>query len=341
MDIEKIMIVRELLSNEFHKNAMESELEFFGKNSKRSQKLRKQGNGLYVKVNLDDFQIRQVFKLYSQSIVAAESNSEDLALAFANRSALLLRMKKYKDGVSDIDRALKISKSDSYKVKLLCRKIECLLIQDSPESEDVFSEIELLMSKINDREKKKKSLDEIVEKAKESMKNHTYTSGPVENVVPEHLRILSEKGQENPFDAVTIKHSERYGRYLTANRDFAAGEIIFVEKPYVRVPSLKTAHLYCSHCLLMSWSMIPCDYCSCAMFCSDNCKKEAWERYHDIECPIIAHLVMNDRSNIADKYRGDYQQLTIRALIMGIKEAGGLDQLRTNLQIVDRCKGKI
>lgn len=89
--------------------------------------------------------------------------------------------------------------------------------------------------------------------------------------------------------------------------------------------------MYCSHCLAISWSLIPCDYCY-SMFCSEGCKREALEKYHDIECLVDFYKIL---ACIGDGL--DYQFIVTRALIMGIREAGGIDGLRERLQIIDEC----
>lgn len=68
----------------------------------------------------------KILSHYSRSIALAPIESEALALGYGNRSAFLLRISKYKDSILDIDRALKITNSKILKIKLLCRKIECL-----------------------------------------------------------------------------------------------------------------------------------------------------------------------------------------------------------------------
>lgn len=332
MNLEKQLITKELSrkSPSFLKNNFKPT-----KNSEYSQVLRKQGNELYLNVGNDVLLREESFNLYSASIRHAECDSEDLAFAYGNRSAILYRMKKYKEAISDIDRSLKISCTDVYQLKLRSRKIDCLNKLGS--SKKALEEIETLVNKIS--KLKNDTISEEVNKIKEKYKNlQKENSVDEKQNVPEHLEILFQQEKKNPFDSISIKRNKKYGRYLIANRDFEAGEIIFVENPFVKVINLKNVHIYCSHCLKTSWSTIPCDYCNWCMFCSEDCKKKAWQEYHDIECMVITDLLANFKCD--DLMTRDYQLLTIRSLIIGIKKAGCISSLQQELQAVDNCKGK-
>lgn len=333
MDSEKQMIIKEL-STEASKLFFKEDLETIRKNTKYSQKLRKEGNDVYIKVKNNAVALEDNFKLYSESIRYADCNSEDLALAYGNRSALLNRMKKYKEAISDIDKALKIPCSDAYELKLSKRKIDCLSNLDL--SKENIEEIKSIVKEINEKfedETLREKIDELYEKL------DNFRVEEEENKdVPEHLKILQEKEKEDPFKSIWVKHNRKYGRYLVANRDFDPGEIIFVENPFARVINLNNVHMYCSHCFATSWSTIPCDHCSWCMYCSENCKKRAWDEYHSMECIIVAHILINIENN--KLITRNYQMLTVRMLILGLKKAGNINKLRQELQFVDKCKGK-
>ena len=100
----------------------------FCKCSKSSVKFRIQGNRLFVKKNHTLEIHEKIWMLYTASIALAVSKSEELAAGYANRSALLMHLRKYDDSLRDIDRALKITSFDCLKVKLLCRKAKCSVL---------------------------------------------------------------------------------------------------------------------------------------------------------------------------------------------------------------------
>ena len=74
------------------------------KDAEESIKLRNQGNKHFQeKCN------QKALHLYNESVIAAPSSGDTsvLALALANRSAVLLHLKKYDLCLADIDKALK------------------------------------------------------------------------------------------------------------------------------------------------------------------------------------------------------------------------------------------
>lgn len=66
-------------------------------------------------------------KYYTKSVAASPIDSEELALAYANRSAVLFKLKKYNSSLLDINRALEKNYPDFLKQKLYDRKKNCLI----------------------------------------------------------------------------------------------------------------------------------------------------------------------------------------------------------------------
>lgn len=228
--------------------------------SETSTKFRKEGNLLYLSVHGEDTHM-QVLSLYSKSIAFAPENSEVLALAFGNRSALLLHMQKYEECIIDIDKAVSISKSDELKTKLLARK---------ETSKKLINEINL--KKISETKICKGFAGEKVSKKLE-----------IPKIVPSKKVPCISKG-------VTLRNSEKFGRHMVADKDFKPGEIIGVEEAYVGFPQPDKLYVIFSHCLSQMWNGIPCDFCSMSIYCSKNCKNLAWQEYHEIECSIVANI---------------------------------------------------
>ncbi len=124
---------------------------FSRKDRQESQKLRTQGNQVYQKNKLSDaleFYTRSILEaphppppnsfLLQQDIVAivnntaghdannADNNHEELALGYANRSAVLFQMKEYELCIRDITRAFDNSYPNNLMYKLFERKARCL-----------------------------------------------------------------------------------------------------------------------------------------------------------------------------------------------------------------------
>ena len=306
------------------------------KNAEVSEETRYQGNKLFMKREHDENDHEIIFRLYNQSICLAPDGSEALAYAYGNRSALLLHMKMYESSVQDIDRAIKITRSNNFKVKLLCRKVECLAFLDLLEAGRTLQQAKDALDSgvlANGRE----ILNKLISKTESFLK--TIIQNPIviskDNYKKEMVMSLNEKEKENVYKTVMIKHNEKYGKHLVASRDIQVGEIIIVEKFYVECLNPNKTFTCCDYCLSVCWSGIPCNDCAWAMFCTEECKTKALETYHDIECYLIPYVKMFGKDIVFDSH------ICIRILIKAIKEAGSISKLRAQLNAIDSKRIKI
>lgn len=105
---------------EFQKIPMKDS-SYKAKSSSLASTIRNEGNTAYFhKEN------NKALLLYTRSVAMAIPESEELALAFANRSAVLLRMEKYKLCLLDINRALNGNYPKRLRPKLISRKTICI-----------------------------------------------------------------------------------------------------------------------------------------------------------------------------------------------------------------------
>ena len=83
---------------------------------------------------------------------------------------------------------------------------------------------------------------------------------------------------------VRIQYHPDKGRYLVADRDVGPGEVLLIEKPYssILLPEYYSTH--CQTCFQRVLAPMPCWCCSKVRFCSDECRLDAWESFHKIEC---------------------------------------------------------
>lgn len=243
-------------SSRFFQDYFSGEFAGIKKSSSMSSKIRQEGNLLYSKKHHENSHM-EVLSLYSKSIAFAPKNSEELALGFGNRSALLIHVKKYEECIIDIERALSITKSKELKAKLSTRKALCL--KSLNESKSNFQKTALIDSK-------KLKLPQIK------------LSKKVSCVV----------------ESVKLKYDEKYGKHMVANQDIRPGEVIAVEKAFLSFPLKTKQYVVCSHCLSQSWNANPCNFCTENIYCSEKCKSQAWEEYHDIECYIITNVPIPD-----------------------------------------------
>ena len=299
------------------------------KSAIHSDKTRKEGNELFKSSKTDEIN-KHTFLKYTASIAYAPKDSEKLALAFGNRSALLLHALKLEESIQDIDRALSITNSNSLKIKLRCRKVECLKMLGKSETQKILNEAISLVSEFKEGSTEREFYDKLIEKAKGNFEIYKKCVKEIEKVITSDS-VLHEnrKKKVNNFSSVLLDYDKEFGRLLRASKDIRTGEIVLIERMYTSVPNWERHLQICNHCLLMTWSTIPCDNCSWAMYCSDNCKTTAWEKYHNFECSIVSHE--NESHGCKEC------SVPLRMFIMGIQEAGNLSNLKKELEEGNEC----
>ncbi|KAJ8687220.1 hypothetical protein QAD02_023014 [Eretmocerus hayati] len=219
------------------------------KSAHKSIEYRKKGNDFYSKKDHSEIDHEMILHFYSKSAAYAPQGSEELALAYGNRSALWLHLRKYDLCLIDIDRALQVTKCNNLKGKLLKRQEGCLnLRSDIPNK-------------------------------------------------PKKLQFLAynpSKLLPCAANSVALVHNEKYGWHYIANRNIKPGEIVISEDTSYASVENDQIYLVCSHCLAFAWAGIPCDSCVFAIYCSEHCKQEAWNQYHDTMCsklPILHSII--------------------------------------------------
>lgn len=333
MDLERDLIRNELLNPDFQESFAKHKFCFTAKSCKISTEARQEGNQLYKRKDHNAEVHKNIFSLYSKSIAFAPNPTEELALAYGNRSALLLHLKNYRECITDVGRAISITKSNALKIKLLCRRVECLIAVGSPKGQESLGEAIDIFDRISENDQDRDNLAKLIEKCKISLSFDRGRGSPrVDNSVNEFLKSAP---RAESLSNVDIKYSEKYGRHLVAARNFKPGEVIHVEKPYASVPNDAIPYMYCSHCLNLALSGVPCKSCNYYIFCSEKCRDEAWKTYHDAECSIIPYV---NGIQINQDIRYGFQ-LGMRILIMRLKELGSLEKLQSELRSINEHTG--
>ncbi|XP_044253160.1 uncharacterized protein LOC123004111 [Tribolium madens] len=104
--------------------------------------------------------------------------------------------------------------------------------------------------------------------------------------IPEDQKNASIPGASS---CIEIKPDEKSRRRVFAARKIEIGEIIAVEKPFTF--TLAAADLYhCHECYQLCYNPIPCEICSQSLYCGEECRENAREKYHQYECPILISL---------------------------------------------------
>lgn len=257
LDSEQKVLKLEVLLKQH--NLLKDVTMFSAKNDKKSAEFRKEGNTFFVYQKRDlyanviiDVKTRNLGKameLYNESLCWAQKDSENLAYAYANRSAVFYEWHEWEKCLENIELARN------------CKNFpECLL------------------EKLNKREKNCK---EIIER-EEKDENLTYESSLLKLKYPPHPKI------PYVADCVKLAETKKYGRHVLATRDINIGDVIAHEPPFILSLNRRFANSKCLFCLSdNSYSLLPCHNCTRAMFCNEKCREDAMSSFHKFECSII------------------------------------------------------
>ena len=217
------------------------------------------------------------------------------------RSIALQKLKAYSESLKDIKRALKFRITKEQKTNLLNRK---KVLQD------------LLL-----KESKKKCT---VNKEENTQEEVTLSYG--EN---EEIRGVSS--------AMALTYNEKFGRFFVATCDIKIGDVLMIQSPltWTKIRASeddpKGKKWFCDYCLHSTMNPIPCDKCTCFLYCSFKCRSAAFEKYHKIECQIS-----NFRFII-----GPQTTLFLRTLLVTTNQGENFQEVGKLMEKIKNCKGKL
>jgi SET and MYND domain-containing protein 4 len=224
--------------------------------SEISENSRNTGNKLYIQRNFFDALVK-----YNESLCHAKPDSEQLGLAYANRSAVYFEMKMFENSLRNIELA-KLNGYPEKNLSTLTKRAEKCLQQIENGNID-------------------RNIENPFEFVKLSHEPH------------DHLPFVS--------NCLELKKSKKFGRYIITNCELKVGEIVAIEKPHFRILKSDSRYescdetnkfQRCAYCLQDNYlDLIPCIGCSSTMFCSEECQMKAFESFHNYECLISGFLL--------------------------------------------------
>lgn len=119
----------------------------------------------------------------------------------------------------------------------------------------------------------------------EGLELENVASGAKISDLPIQLSYRSNKRMSSFVFCLMLKEAGNpYGGIITT-KDLLPGDVLVIEPPimtYAGIPNM------CNNCLRSCGGLQPCK-CG-TMFCSPSCQKEAFDTYHNFECPLAEHL---------------------------------------------------
>jgi len=98
-----------------------------------------------------------------------------------------------------------------------------------------------------------------------------------------------------------LKESDLYTRGMFATRDLHPGDIIAISEPALKGIHATSVYKRCSNCLHMNFmNTLACVGCVTTMFCSEKCRSEAMEKFHQHECRMFIDDFRRTECRFAD-----------------------------------------
>lgn len=310
------------------------------KSEESAQKYYLIGNQMYTSSrSTDDF--LKLYECYAQSIAHAPANSREMALAYANLSAVLLKLQKHSECLEAIECCFSSNYPEKMKFKIYLRKIKCLkIIDESLKAKDAFDEasawIEKNQTEDKEKVKMKNKLNDYYEKQVEIKKG--FTKDDRETIWSEFFSIETPNLKIPTISSsIDLKYSESWGRHYIATRDIQPGEVLMKSPTFALACTKESQYQCCWECNRFLRNCIPCDCCKNVIFCTVECKERAWNEYHNVECKMLSYLW--DKAADGSDARA-VMVLAFRILFLAIKEYGTITNLRNALRHFERSTGK-
>ncbi|OAD54696.1 SET and MYND domain-containing protein 4 [Eufriesea mexicana] len=86
---------------------------------------------------------------------------------------------------------------------------------------------------------------------------------------------------------IRLDYDPNTGRhFFKAVTSILTGDVILIEKALVSQLVTHKSRNACHHCTKYCEALIPCEYCPLLTYCSEECRKEAFNEYHQFECGL-------------------------------------------------------
>ncbi|KAF4522410.1 hypothetical protein B566_EDAN007660 [Ephemera danica] len=297
------------------------------KDSASSVKLRQSGNSAFT---AKDY--AEAHKFFTESIAIAPENSTELALAFANRSAVLLATGRFIQCITDIHRALSIMEyPQNLHYKLYLRLGQAYReLGNGITAAEGFKQASDLVDKMQLSEEKKNDLQQVIDKERNAGKviaanKEVYHDSPISEV-----NYGANKNAPCFSSGVDIQLNKERGR-----------DVLLVEEPFAIVRKAEFRATHCYYCFKRCYNMIPCPNCPYALYCNEQCKTSAYQEFHRVECPVVLEFLAIDKTlDFCNIY------FLIVRIILGIGMDKWVDYLNEQQQISTQpipgfdCDGK-
>lgn len=216
----------------------------------------------------------------------------DIAIIFANRSAVLYHLQSFDLALREIERATAANYPKELIYKLKERKAKCWLAKkNNKEALKAFQEtVQSLDDSKLPHDKHFKMERDAQVMIKIIIKNMDMESKMKRKPVVAAEKPKTKEPNHFISDSLAFDYNEEEGRFAKAKKDIILGADLIQEKPHVSCLLKEYSQTHCQHCFKRSTIPIACNKCADIIFCSEKCRDVAMNTYHKYECGILGHL---------------------------------------------------
>lgn len=134
------------------------------------------------------------------------------------------------------------------------------------------------------------------------------------------FKLSYPPNEKNPsiVNCLKLSKDNKFGRHIITTRQLNSGDIIAIEKPFYKSLDVNALHGRCLNCFQSRSSQLKsCPTCGSVKFCSKECEKISWERFHKYECGTIKKMTQDDAFYI----------MIQRSLFQALHVCGSLENL--------------
>lgn len=146
-----------------------------------------------------------------------------------------------------------------------------------------------------------------LERRRIECENQLAANGDVD-LQQEEPKLSFEPDQKIPCFAsgLKVEVSDKYGSCIITQRNLDIGQTVIAERTMFSAASKDNCD-FCENCFKRKANLMPCKKCVIAMFCSEECRKVANEKFHDVLC-------------MAENFCGEpMQQMLLQSIVIAVK----------------------
>jgi tetratricopeptide (TPR) repeat protein len=213
------------------------------------------------------------------TIIILSPVEKDVAILFANRSAVLYHLAQYDASLREIERAIASGYPRDIMYKLKERKARCLLAKKSlKEALNAFREdiqaLDDAKIPVENKLKLERDAQIMVKMLEKSLAIEEKTTAKEQvsaaAAAAKKSQPAKESGERFVSDSLGFDYSAEEGRFATAAKDIKLGAYLVQEKPHASCLLQLYSQTHCQFCLKRTNIPIACSNCADVVSCVNN-----------------------------------------------------------------------